>query len=180
MVDLSFADDVALLADSWLVVVAMVIRMERVTQTFRINISAQKSEVMFIGRGEGDVSIEDLQLRAQPMKKVKEFTYLGTIITSEGKFIEDIERKRVGATRAFGMLRLRMWGRKEISLKVKMKVFNANVILVLLYYATAWTLTKTEKGRLKWVCYGIYWKSDGMISGETLTSEKCYARPRSP
>ena len=148
VVDLDLADDVALLADSWLVMVAMVMRMERVTQRFGINISARKSEVLFIGRGEGDVRMEDLQLRGQPMKRVEEFTYLGSIITSDGKCIQDIERRRAGATRAFGTLRKRMWGRSEISLKVKMKVFNALVIPVLLYGATAWALTKTEERRL--------------------------------
>ena len=148
VVDLDFADDVALLADSWLVMVAMVMRMEQVTQRFGINISARKSEVLFIGRGEGDVRMEDLQLRGQPMKRVEEFTYLGSIITSDGKSIQDIERRRAGATRAFGTLRKRMWGRREISLKVKMKVFNALVIPVLLYGATAWALTKTEERRL--------------------------------
>ena len=41
-----------------------------------------------------------------------------------------------------------MWGRREISLKIKMKVFNAIVIPVLLYGATAWALTRTEERRL--------------------------------
>ena len=61
--DLDFADDVALLADSWVVMVAMVMKMEQVTQRFGINISARKSEVLFIGRDEGDIRIEDLELR---------------------------------------------------------------------------------------------------------------------
>ena len=148
VVDLDFADDVALLADSWLVMVAMVMRMEQVTQRFGINISAKKNEVLFIGHGEAEVRIEDLQLRGQPMKQAEQFTYLGSVITSDGKFIHDIERRRAGATRAFGMLRQRMWGRREISLKVKMKVFNAILMPVLLYGATAWALTKTEEKRL--------------------------------
>ena len=148
VVDLDFADDVALLADSWLVMVAMVMRLEQVTQRFGINISARKSEVLFIGRGEGDVRMEDLQLRGQPMKKVEEFTYLGSVVTSDGKCIQDIERRRAGATRAFGTLRQRLWNRREISRKVKMKVFNAIVIPVLLYGATAWAPTRTEERRL--------------------------------
>ena len=56
VVDLDFADDVALLADTWMVLVGMVMRMELVTQRFGINISAKKSEVMYVGRGSGDLS----------------------------------------------------------------------------------------------------------------------------
>ena len=63
VVDLDFADDVALLADSWLVMVAMVLKMEEVTQKFGINISARKSELLYIGRGEGNVRVEDISLR---------------------------------------------------------------------------------------------------------------------
>ena len=147
IVDLDFADDVALLADSWVVMVSMVMKMEQVTQRFGINISARKSEVLFIGR-DGDIRMEDIELRGQPMKQVDEFTYLGSVISSDGKFLKDIEKRRAAATRAFGMLRARMWGRREISLKVKMKVFNAIVLPVLMYGATAWALTRTEEARL--------------------------------
>ena len=38
-----------------------------------------------------------------------------------------------------------MWGRKEISLRVKIKVFNAIVIPMLFYGAIASTLTMTEE-----------------------------------
>ena len=148
VVDLDFADDVALLADSWLVMVSMVMRMEEVTQRFGINISAKKSEVLYIGRGEGDVRIEDMELRGQRMKQVEEFVYLGSVFTSDGKFVQDIERRRAGATRAFGTLKRRLWGRREVSLKVKMTIFNAVVLPVLLYGATAWLLTQTEERRL--------------------------------
>ena len=57
-----------------------------------------------------------------------------------------------------------MWGRREISLKVEMKVFNAIVIPVLLYDATVWALKKTEErmfdasemGRLRSIL-GVRW-----------------------
>ena len=61
----------ALIADTCLVLVAMVMRMEQVTQRFGINISAKKSEVMYIGSGKGDVRTEDMVLRGQRMKQVE-------------------------------------------------------------------------------------------------------------
>ena len=82
------------------------------------------------------------------MKQVEEFIYLGSVFASDGRIIQDIERRREGATRSFGTLRRRLWGRREVSLKVKMKVFNATVLPVLLYGATARALTQTEERRL--------------------------------
>ena len=119
-----------------LVLVAMVMRMEQVTQRFGINISAKKSEVMYIGRGEGDVRTEDMVLRGQRMKQVEEFAYLGSVFTSDGKFTQDVERRRAGAIGALGTLKRRLWGRRNVSLKVKMKIFNAVVLPVLLYGAS--------------------------------------------
>ena len=79
------------------------------------------------------------------MKQVEEFTYLGTVITSDGKFVENAEKRRAGATRAFGMLQQRLCGRREISVKVRMKIFNAVVLHVLMYGPTSWGLTQAEK-----------------------------------
>ena len=146
--DLDFADDVALLADTWMVLSGMIMRMEAVTQRFGINISAKKSEVLYVGRGPGDVRVEDVTLRGENIRQVGEFTYLGSVIATDGKTINDIEKRRAGARRAFGSLRQRLWRRREISLTVKMKVFNAIVLPVLLYGATAWALTQTEQNRL--------------------------------
>ena len=67
-------------------------------------------------------------MRGQPIKKVEELTYFGTVVTSNTKNMQDIERRKADATRAFEMLRHRMWSRRETSLNVKIKVFNAIVI----------------------------------------------------
>ena len=122
VVDLDFADDVALPADSCIVMAAIVMKMEQATQRYGINISAKKTKILYIGRGESDVRVEGVQLRGQVMKTVEEFTYLGTVIASNGKFTQVIQRRRAGATRAFSMLRRRLWGRRDISRKMKMKI----------------------------------------------------------
>ena len=70
------------------------------------------------------------------MKIVADFTYLGIVITSDGKILHDIEQRRVVATRKLGTLRQRIWGRREISLKVKLKVSNA-IVLPVMFGATA-------------------------------------------
>jgi len=42
------------------------------------------------------------------MKQVEEFVYLGSVISSNGEFAKDIERRRAEATRVFGTLRQRL------------------------------------------------------------------------
>ena len=59
--ELDFADNVELLEVSWFVMVTVIMRMEQVTKRFGINKRERKSEISFIGRGEGNVRIEDIQ-----------------------------------------------------------------------------------------------------------------------
>ena len=122
--DLDFADDVVLLADSWIVMAALVKKMKQVMQRFGIRIGAEKSVILYIGRGEIDVRVEDVRPRGQAMRAVDVFTYLGSVMASSGKFTQVVDRRRAGATRAVGMFTCRLCGRKEISVKVKMKIFN--------------------------------------------------------
>ena len=65
---LDFADDVALLAVTVVVMVGMVMRMEEVTQRFDKNISANKTEILYISKGVGDVRMEDMELTEQRVK----------------------------------------------------------------------------------------------------------------
>jgi hypothetical protein len=98
---------------------------------------------------------EDLEFRGRTMEQVEEFIYLGSAITMEGKFVKDLEQRRAGARRAFGTLRRRLWERRETSLKVKMKIFNAVVLPVLLYGATAEPSRKRKGWMLsisRWEC----------------------------
>ena len=103
---------------------------------------------MYISRGEGRIRIEDLVLQGQRMEQVEEFVYLGSVFTSDGKLTHDVERRWAGATTAFGSLKRRLWGRRDVSLKVKMKIFSAVVLPVLLYGASKWALTHTDERKL--------------------------------
>ena len=52
------------------------------------------------------------------------------------------------AVRAFEVLKRNLWSRPEITLKTKIRIFNAVVLPVLTYGATTWALTQTEEKKL--------------------------------
>ena len=146
--DLDFADDVVLMADTWQVLAALVMKMEEVTQRVGINISQKKSEVMVVGREQEQLSVQNVELRGEGLKQTEEYIYLGSAITSDGRHVRDMERRRALAANAFGKMKQRLWGRREVSQKVKMKVFNAMVLPVLSYAASTWAMTRTEERKL--------------------------------
>ena len=64
MTDVNFAGDVALMADSWLVIMTMVMEMEEVTKRFGIIISTNKIKVLYLGRDDGNSigkTMQDIQ-----------------------------------------------------------------------------------------------------------------------
>ena len=146
--DLDFADDVALLADSWMVLALMLERMEEVTQDYGINISTKKTEVMCIRRELEQIRVEDVVMRGEMLKQVEEFTYLGSVFTADGRCIKDIDRRKALAAAAYNTMDRKIRKRREISREIKMRPFNAVVLPILLYGATSWTLTRTEERRL--------------------------------
>ena len=66
--DLDFADDVALLSNSWMAMAALLMKMEEVTQRFG-NIRAKNREILHIGRSASDVRVEDVQLKGLAIKQ---------------------------------------------------------------------------------------------------------------
>ena len=110
------------------------------------------------------------------MKTVEEFTHLGSVMASNGKFTKDIERRRAAVTRAFVMLRCRLWGRREVSLDVKMNIFNAVVLPVLLYGTTAWALTMIEERRLDAFEIGILRSNAGVRWNDFVLNDDIRAR----
>ena len=79
-----FADDVALLADTWLVLVGIVMRMEVLTQRFEGKNCAKNSKVTQDGRRLGNVTVEELNLKGETIRQVEEFTYMGTGVLTMG------------------------------------------------------------------------------------------------
>ena len=72
---------------------------------------------------------------------------MGSVVTADGRTTQNMER-RAGAKTDLESLRQQLWSRREINLNVKRKMFNAIVLPVLLYGATAWTVMLTEENWL--------------------------------
>ena len=66
------------------VMVGVLMQMEEVNHGFGLNISAKKSEIWYIGKGEGDVRMTDIELQGQRMIQIEELVYLGSVFTNDG------------------------------------------------------------------------------------------------
>ena len=88
-----------------------------------------------------------LLLYCESLGIVDKFTYLDSCITAGGHITEEINNRIVKARVAFSNLR-HLWRRKDVSLKVKGRVYNAAVRPVLLYASETWPLRVEDMKRL--------------------------------
>ena len=66
---------------------------------------------------------------------VKELTYLGSIIASDGHMEAELQKRMSKASMSFGRLRERFWDNHNVSIRVKGKIYRAIILSTLLYEA---------------------------------------------
>ena len=97
------------------------------------------------------------------MEEVEEFTYLGSVMSKSNATVKDITNRLQKAKSSFVQLN-KVWRSPNISEKTKIKIYNSNVLSVLLYGAECWRVTQRDSQRLsgfhtsclRMICR-IYW-----------------------
>ena len=105
-------------------------------------INSDKTKVMAVSK-KGDQSI-NITLNDKPLEQVDRFTYVGGQITSDGKISEDIKNRIGKGLQAMSRMG-KIWKSKNISLTVKVKVYNTVVIPQMLYGAETCALKKDQR-----------------------------------
>ncbi|VDP22350.1 unnamed protein product [Schistosoma margrebowiei] len=78
----------------------------------------------------------------ETLEDVESFTYLVSIIDEQGGSDADV-KTRIGKARASFLQLKNIWNSKQISINIKVRIFNTNVMAVLLYAAETWRTTTT-------------------------------------
>ena len=106
--------------------------------TIGLHVNAHKTEYMCYNQT-GDITTLD----GASLKLVDKFTYLGSSVSSTEK---DIEARLTKAWTAIDRLSI-IW-KSDLTDKMKRSFFQAEVVSILLYECTTWTLTKRLKKKL--------------------------------
>ena len=88
-----------------------------------------------------------IQLNGNNLNNTTSFTYLGSIVTSDGGADKDIKARLSKARGAFINLK-NIWKTSDISRKTKIGIYNSCVLSVLLYGAECWRMTEGDIRRL--------------------------------
>ena len=145
--NLRYADDTVLLAENEKDLQELRTIIQNKSAEFGLNMNVKKTKVMVI-------SSKDMVLTAQIsldgviLEQVKQFTYLGHLITDDGYCDAEI-RRRIGiAKTCFNNMR-NMLVSGNIRLSLRLRLLQCYVWSTLLYGAEMWTLKKSTTKKLE-------------------------------
>ena len=140
--DLDYADDIVLLAESEKEAQLLLDRVSQTAARVGLVINSAKTKVMACSTS----LVPKISLDGAVLEVVDYFTYLGSRLAPNGDASGEI-RIRIGkASSVFLPLSKPLWGRRDVLLRVKRRVFDACVLSVLLYGCETWG-TKSEDNR---------------------------------
>jgi len=77
------------------------------------------------------------------------FVYLGSLLHRDLSDHHDVDARIKKASKAFGALRNRIFGTRDVSERLKGKIYTGGVLAVLLYGCESWCLTAESISRLR-------------------------------
>ena len=101
-----------------------------------------------------------------PLKVVKLFTYLGSVISYDNSLDTEVEQRVSNANASFGRLDKRLWSVSGVKLSTKCKVYRAIVLTALLYSSESYTLYRRHIKNYSWCkidIFGKLWGFPGKI-----------------
>ena len=136
--DLDYADDIALLSTNARHLQQKANVLNENAKKSGLHINMKKTKVMHLNLTEPHPQI---MIDGEELEAVDDFTYLGSNISAENSVQKDISVRINKARNSYCSLR-NIWKSNIYSLKTKLRLFNSNVISVLLYGCQSWSLQR--------------------------------------
>ena len=156
-----FADHQGMVANTEAGLQEIMDRLVTTAKMYDMKINVKKTKVMKVSRkGEGIVNI---LIEGQKVEQVATFKYLGSIMSEDGRCVNEIRARIAMANDAFTKRR-QLFVRK-MSRRLKKRIIKTVVWSVLLYGAEIWTLRKEDVRRLN---ADLMKNGKGQVEGEGI------------
>ncbi|CAI2738759.1 unnamed protein product, partial [Dicrocoelium dendriticum] len=129
LVDLDYADDIVLLFDNVGAAQSTLNSLSCVVPLFGMHFAPSKCKVLLQDHQPLD---DPLTLANEELEVVDQFTYLGSCISNDGRIETDVSSRIAKARPTFLNLR-HLWRQKEVSVRLKDRVYKTTMKTVLLY-----------------------------------------------
>ena len=168
--DLDFADDLALLSHTHRQMQEKTNSVKDLSAQIGFHINRGKTKVFKINT----TITEPVRLDDDLLEEVNSFTYLGSVLDTQGGTDADI-RARIGKARAVFLQLKNTWSSKDLKLQTKIRIFNSNVKPVLLYGSEMWRTTVATTKKVQTFINHVYEESCGYV-GQLPSTTKTYGK----
>ena len=142
---ISYADDKVLIAGSVKQMQEMINRLNREGEKYGMKINVDKTKVMKFSRT-GDFQAQ-IKIGNRDIESVKEFRYLGALITNDGRDVKEIKTRIGMAKQAFNNLE-RVLKNRKMGLELRKRILHCYVWSVFKYAAETWTVNAECEKRI--------------------------------
>ena len=177
LLELQYADDCAMVADSPEVLQSVLEHTSNFYKKLGLSINIGKTEFLRYSPSASQNPV-NIHIDGIPLKEVSCFKYLGSHISANCQMDDELNFRLQKATSAFGRLRKKVFENNNLALHTKVLVYNAIVLSSLLYSCETWTLYRHQLRTLESFhmkslrrIIGVSWK-DRVPNSEVLKRTK--------
>uniref|UniRef100_A0A670KF89 Reverse transcriptase domain-containing protein n=1 Tax=Podarcis muralis TaxID=64176 RepID=A0A670KF89_PODMU len=139
--NLRYADDTTLMAESEEELNNFLMRVKEESAKYSLKLNIKKTKIMATG------PITSWQIEGEEMEAVRDFTFLGSMITADGDSSHEIKRRLLLGRKAMTNLDSILKSR-DITLPTKGCIVKAMVFPVVMYGSESWTIKKADRRRM--------------------------------
>ena len=141
--DLDYADDIVLVAETWRHIQNKLDNMNHFGMQTGLKINVDKTKSLRINSN----TQNPFYINGDRIGDVNHFKYLGAMVSTDGGADEDMKVRIGKARNAYYRLK-KVWGSGQYSKKTKVRIFQSNVLSVLLYGCETWKMNEADEHKL--------------------------------
>ena len=146
--DLDYADDICLITHRLQDMKQKFEKLAAISSLVGLKVNFKKTKLMRIGTTNIQPLSVVIDSKQHTIDDVKHFCYLGSIVATDGGTELDIKTRITKARVDFDKLK-KVWCSRNISRKLKLRLFNSCVKSVLLYSSETWKVTEQITSKLQ-------------------------------
>lgn len=157
---LLYADDIVIFAETPNMLQIMINKLQLYCQLWSLTVNTRKSKVMIFRNGTGRYARDEKwKWECEELDVVREYKYLGIIITPQLSFKKHLQEKLKEAKKAINCNWNGVLGKKHIAPSAKYKLFEAVMRSVMCYAGQVWGINQHEEVEklLRYFIKKIFW-----------------------
>lgn len=140
-----FADDICIWGENKEEVQEQINQWTEIAKEYGLHFSAEKSEVVVLMQKQDNGCVT---MYGEPLKKVEQFKYLGSMISNDGTSGKELNRRIQLGSGFYNIVKDLIWN-PHVPIKCKKTIYQTYFVPIITYGAETWVMKAREESRLQ-------------------------------